>query len=136
MIAKNVTPYQTFATITATIAYLASASHGTGVSISCVFISRSLTTPNSPLNIQRNRMPIRNPDTAHGKNTSAWYVPRNRNFRRNHSAIVKPIRNCGTSDPTTQTTEFVTVPRNISSFSSVLKFFSPTHEVSDRSFRL
>ena len=35
-------------------------------------MSRSLTTPNSALNIQRNSMPIRKPDTAHGKNTSAW----------------------------------------------------------------
>ena len=72
MIAKNVTPYQTFATMTANIAVFGSASHGIGVSISPTFWSRSLITPNSLLNIQRNRMPMRKPEMAHGKKIIAW----------------------------------------------------------------
>ena len=70
--AKKVTPYQILAMMTAIIAVSGSASHGIGSSISPTFISRSLTTPNSPLNIQRNRMPMRNPEMAHGKKISAW----------------------------------------------------------------
>ena len=40
--------------------------------ISPILPSRSLMTPNSALNIHRNSIPMRNPDTAQGKNTRAW----------------------------------------------------------------
>lgn len=72
MIAKKVTPYQMFAMSTATIAVFGSASQAIGSSISPAFCSRSLTTPNSLLNSQRNRMPMRNPEIAQGKKISAW----------------------------------------------------------------
>jgi hypothetical protein len=42
-----------------------------GELMSPVFIRRSFTTPNSALNIHRNNMPMRNPDTAHGKKIMA-----------------------------------------------------------------
>jgi len=75
MVVKKVTPYQMSAITTAVfevIEVFGSASHGIGVSIRRAFSSRSLTTPNPLLNIQRNWIPMRNPEIAHGKKTSAW----------------------------------------------------------------
>ena len=46
------------------------ASHPTGWLIKCILMSRSLITPEVPLNIQRHMMPIINPETAHGKKIS------------------------------------------------------------------
>lgn len=135
MIAKNVTPYQTLAMTTAVIAVSGSASHGIGWLIRPAFCSRSLTTPNSPLNIQRNRMPIRKPEIAHGKKMSAWYSPRRRNRRLSHSAIAKPIRNCGTIEATTQKTVLLSTVPHAGSAKMSRKLPSPIHEVSVRSLR-
>src|SRR5690606_32260936 len=135
MIAKKVTPYQMFATITANIASFGSASQGSGCEISPTFMSRSLITPNSALNIQRNSIPIRKPETAHGKNTSAWYSPRKRNFFRSASAMRKPMTSCGTSEPTTQSTEFHAIVGNAGFWNTATKLSKPTQGVDVRSHR-
>src|SRR6218665_2176524 len=131
IIAKNVTPYQTFATITATIAVVGWESHGMLLSMSPTLMRISLTTPNSPLNIHRKRIPMRNPEIAHGKKTKARNTPRNINLLQSQSARPNPIMNCGTRDAPTQMTVLRAIVPKDGPVKMVTKLWKATHGLSN-----
>ena len=75
----------------------------------------SLTTPMVPSNNHSQMSPVTTPDTAQGARMIVRTMPRPRKDSLSTSAMPRPSRNCGTTDPTTQITEAWSALQNVGS---------------------